>query len=616
MALIKIRWGRQEFLVDFDVSLPPSRFRDLVADRTGVPPCRQKLLLHRMAGTVLIPSADEAGWGDAALHDLDVVLLVGSCEVLGPPPAAREADDDRTLMQRVPFILVVAVALFAVASNVLPGLKDTGDSGPFPYRSSAGEDGGGAPGGGAAAARSWDAERDHVVDMMRHAWNGYVGSAWGSDEVRPVTGAAFEWLGLGASIVDSLDTLRLMRLDDELSSARAWVDEYLAFDSDLNVSVFETSIRVLGGLLSVYDLTRDSVYLDKAVRCADILVDRAFSRDDGLPYATINFYTREAFGKPNLAEAGSFQLEFLYLSRLTGDPKYREAAERSWDALTRYATEDLHGLYPVDLRSGSGGIASLGGASDSFYEYLLKSWIALGGPDAAAAGAGAGGWAPRLRAMYDDATDAIMKRMVKVTRSGLVFVSDVNSTHSILVMEHLACFAPGMLALGSLHGNATLAAGNHRSREHFALSKSLARTCREMYRTQPTGLGPEFVAHSAAAEGDDFVATTNRQYLLRPEVVESYFYLWRYTHDERYRRWGWEVVEALERHCRAPHGYSTLYDVTVGTPVMADAMPSYFLAETLKYLWLLFSDDGVVPLDRYVFNTEGHPFPIPTAASS
>jgi mannosyl-oligosaccharide alpha-1,2-mannosidase len=100
------------------------------------------------------------------------------------------------------------------------------------------------------------------------------------------------------------------------------------------------------------------------------------------------------------------------------------------------------------------------------------------------------------------------------------------------------------------------------------------------------------------------------KYILRPEVVETYFYLWRLTHDQKYRDWAWEVAKAIETHCRTDSGYSGIKDVYDTNPIKNDIQPSYFLAETLKYLYLIFCDDSVLPLDKWVFNTEAHPLPI------
>jgi len=105
----------------------------------------------------------------------------------------------------------------------------------------------------------------------------------------------------------------------------------------------------------------------------------------------------------------------------------------------------------------------------------------------------------------------------------------------------------------------------------------------------------------------------NTGYYLRPETLESYFLLWRTTRDPVWRERGWAAFLAIERECRTDSGYATPRNVAITRErggVLGDSMPSYFLAETLKYLFLLFSEDSVLPLDTYVLNTEAHPFPV------
>merc|ERR1712216_784996 len=98
----------------------------------------------------------------------------------------------------------------------------------------------------------------------------------------------------------------------------------------------------------------------------------------------------------------------------------------------------------------------------------------------------------------------------------------------------------------------------------------------------------------------------DRYYILRPEVVESYFVLWRLTHEQKYRDYAWEAVQAIEKHCRCGTGYCGIKDVGQNPSVQDDVQQSFFLAETLKYLWLIFEDDNVLPLDKFVMNTEAH----------
>jgi len=99
-------------------------------------------------------------------------------------------------------------------------------------------------------------------------------------------------------------------------------------------------------------------------------------------------------------------------------------------------------------------------------------------------------------------------------------------------------------------------------------------------------------------------------YLLRPETVESFYLLWRTTGNVRWREYGWLIFEAIEKHSRTQYGYASISSVNILPAELKNEMPSYFLAETLKYLYLLFTDEDILPLDKWVFNTEAHPLPV------
>ena len=111
-----------------------------------------------------------------------------------------------------------------------------------------------------------------VVEAFKHAWEGYRKYAWGHDELRPISRSSSEWFGLGLTIIDSLDTMLLMNLREEFQQARDWVANGLTFDKSVDVNLFETTIRVLGGLLSAYHLSQDDLFLKKAVSTCIYLI--------------------------------------------------------------------------------------------------------------------------------------------------------------------------------------------------------------------------------------------------------------------------------------------------------------------------------------------------------
>jgi len=170
-------------------------------------------------------------------------------------------------------------------------------------------------------------------------------------------------------------------------------------------------------------------------------------------------------------------------------------------------------------------------------------------------------------------------------------------------MEHLACFAGGLYALASQNVEGEL------KNEFLDVSKGIAKFCHLMYTRNPTGLPTEYVIVN-----EDIIKNPRdaygKHYLMRPEAIESWFILWRITGDPIYRDWAWDFFEAINLHTKSRYGYCGLKDATSSSPVKDDVQQSFFLAETLKYLYLIFSPDSVIPLDRYVFNTEAHPLPI------
>ncbi|XP_037823938.1 mannosyl-oligosaccharide alpha-1,2-mannosidase IA, partial [Lucilia sericata] len=441
--------------------------------------------------------------------------------------------------------------------------------------------------------------------MMQHAWQNYKLYAWGKNELRPLSQRAhsssiFGSMDLGATIIDGLDTLYLMGLEKEYKEGRDWIERKFTLDNvSADLSVFETNIRFIGGLLTMYAFTGDNLYKERAQHVADKLLP-AFQTPTGIPYGLVNPKTglSKNYGWASgassiLSEFGTLHLEFSYLSDITGNPLYKERVQTIRQILKEI--EKPKGLYPnfLNPKTGKWGQLhmSLGALGDSFYEYLLKAWLQSGQTDEEA------------RQMFDEAMVAIIDKMVRTSPNGLTYVSDLKFDRLEHKMDHLACFSGGLFALGA----------NTRQNEHtekfMNIGKGITNTCHESYIRSTTRLGPEAFRFSEAAEARA-LKSNEKYYILRPETVESYFVLWRLTHDQKYREWGWDAVQALEQHCRTPHGYSGIKNVYQEVPQKDDVQQSFFLAETLKYLYLLFSDDSLIPLDEWVFNTEAHPLPI------
>ncbi|KAH8293974.1 hypothetical protein KR054_007183 [Drosophila jambulina] len=440
--------------------------------------------------------------------------------------------------------------------------------------------------------------------MMEHAWHNYKRFAWGKNELRPLSRlphwGAFGTADLGATIVDGLDTLYIMGLEKEYREGRDWIEREFSLDNiNAELNVFETNTRFVGGMLTLYSFTGDPLYKERAQQIADKLLP-AFKTPTGIPYALVN--TETGLAKNHdwasddssiLGDFGSLHLEFTYLSDITGNPLYRERVQTIRRVLKEI--EKPNGLYPNYLNPKTGMWGehhmSLGALGGSFYEYLLKAWLQSGQMDEEA------------REMFDNAMVAVLNKMVRTSPGGLVYVSELKFGWLVHKMDHLACYSGGLFALGAATKK------NRFSDKYMEVGKGIANTCHESYIRTPTQLGPEVFRFRTALEARAS-RSQEKYYILRPETVESYFVLWRLTHDQKYRKWGWELVLALEKHCRTAHGYCGIRNVYQKVPKKDDVQQSYFLAETLKYLYLLFSDDSVLPLDKWVFNTEAHPLPI------
>ncbi|KNC97124.1 uncharacterized protein SPPG_07516 [Spizellomyces punctatus DAOM BR117] len=450
----------------------------------------------------------------------------------------------------------------------------------------------------ATGRQDGDQDKMNVVrEMMIHAWDNYFHLSPNYDELRPSSKHGHNWYhpyNLLSTPVDALDTLYIMGLDSRYEQAKKMVIEGLRVDIPAVVNVFETTIRVLGGLLAAWELDGDQRLLDRAVQLGDRLV-MAFETPTGLPAGHFNLSSGQPGGHMgayvNLAEIGTLQLEFQYLSDVTGNPIYAQKALHVYDVL-HDAGRPMKGLYPIDWSTSSirdrkepaGEAYGIGAASDSFYEYLLKLWISTGDE--------------KYREWYDEAAEAISSHLATTSQEGrYTYIPNARLYDSGFQKEstfhHLTCFAGGMFSTGAL----TRRRGPWI--DLLRLGERVTRTCYESYNRTATGLGPESM-HGADLGGSD------SRYLLRPETVESIFYLWRYTHDPIYRQMGWQIIQSLNTYTRTPTGFIGLSTVSSNSPQPDDLQQSFFLAETLKYLFLLFCEDDVVPLEGFVFNTEAH----------
>lgn len=478
------------------------------------------------------------------------------------------------------------------------------------------------PNFGRQSAISWPQAKQEVKEVFLESWRSYEENAWGKDVFQPVSGTGKN-MGpkpLGWFIVDSLDTLWLMDCKSEFERAKNWVKNDLNYKFDYNVNVFETTIRMLGGLLSAFHLSDDDIFFERAAELADALLG-GFDSNTGIPYSSVNLLTHKGIknhvdgGASSTAEVSTLQMEFRYLAKLTGEEFYWTIAEKIMKVLDENKPKD--GLVPIyvnpDTGNYQGNLIRLGSRGDSYYEYLLKQFLQTKNEE------------PVYWQMYKESVEGVKKHLVSKSKpNGLTFIGELDSGIGGPLspkMDHLVCFYGGLLAIGATNGLTLeearkLPLWDEDKESDFKLGEELTHTCYKMYSEVETGLSPEIVVFNTDEKStkDFYIKSLDRHNLQRPETVESIYYLYKLTGDEKYRKWGYEIFRSFVNHTKVQGKdgkvtYTSLKDVTSVPPTTIDNMESFWLAETLKYLYLLFDDEDKLPLTDYVFNTEAHPLP-------
>ena len=413
---------------------------------------------------------------------------------------------------------------------------------------------------------------DRVKTEFLHAWNGYVRYAWGHDALKPLSNTPHDWYGesLLMTPVDALDTMLLMKLDTEADKTRRLIDTTLSFDRDIYVKNFEITIRLLGGLLSSYQLTGDKRLLDLAEDLGRRLLP-VFNSPTGLPYVFVHLQTA-AIRNPvtNPAETGTLLLEFGTLSKLTGNPVFYDKAKRA--LVETYKRRSAIGLVGEGINAETGDWTNpdshVSGGIDSYYEYLWKSWRLFGDRDCLEM------WKSSMPAVHRYLADDINGRL-------WYGHADMNTgTRSATTYSALDAFFPGLLVLSGDVGRA----------------RRLQNSSFEMWNL--TGIEPEVLDYKT-------MSVVSAGYHLRPEIVESTYYLYHVTCDPEYRRMGEKMFDDFVKYCRTESAYAALDDVV--TKRQRDEMESFVFAETFKYFYLLFARPDTIDFDNVTFNTEAHP---------
>uniref|UniRef100_A0A1S4GZW9 alpha-1,2-Mannosidase n=2 Tax=Anopheles gambiae TaxID=7165 RepID=A0A1S4GZW9_ANOGA len=444
--------------------------------------------------------------------------------------------------------------------------------------------------------------KEEAREMFYHAYRAYMDNAYPADELMPLScagryrgvtpsrGDLDDTLGnFSMTLVDTLDTLVVLGDLEEFEHAVKLVIKDVQFDNDIIVSVFETNIRMIGGLLSGHILAEYvqkqadvmTWYRGELLEMAKDLGYRllpAFNTSTGIPHARVNLkhgmkvealrHSRETC----TACAGTILLEFAALSRLSGEPIFEVKAHAAMDALwkMRHRSSELMGTV-LNVHSGDWirRESGVGAGIDSYYEYCLKSYILLGDE--------------RYLARFNRHYHAIMKY---ISQGPMLLDVQMHRPHTKTrnFMDALLAFWPGLQVLS---GDLKPAVQTH----------EMLYQVMQMHTFIPEAFTFDFQVHWG-------------QHHLRPEFIESTYFLYRATGDHYYLHAGKKALKALQKHARVPCGYAAVNDVRTGKH--EDRMDSYVLSETFKYLFLLFSDpaDLILNIEDFIFTTEAHLLPL------
>ena len=416
---------------------------------------------------------------------------------------------------------------------------------------------------------------EKVKAAARHAWKGYKDYAWGADDLKPLTKTSKTWYKTSMLMtpVDAFDTFILLGLNDEAKEARDIILSKLSFNVDNDVQVFEITIRLLAGLLTAYELDGDKKFLVLAKDLGNRLMP-AFKTNTGMPYRYVHLQTgvtRDGINNP--AEIGTLMMEFGKLSKLTGDSQYYTAAKKGMMAVYNSRSAlDLVGEQ-IDVNTGKwvSTQSHISGYIDSYYEYMYKCWLLFGDKD--------------FKIAFDKHNAAIKKYLVSKTDHGWFMRHvDMNTgKETATTYGALDAFYAGLCAFSG-----DVETGKHIQEANY-------------YMWTKFNMEPE-----------EFNFTTDSimsaYYILRPENLESCFYLYRLTGDNKYLFQGRQMVNDIINHCKNDVGFASLKSVQTFEKI--NTMESFFFGETLKYAYLIFAPVSKLNLGKVVLTTEAHPFKI------
>jgi mannosidase alpha-like ER degradation enhancer 2 len=419
-----------------------------------------------------------------------------------------------------------------------------------------------------------------VRSEFLHAWNGYKKYAWGHDDLKPLSKTHHDWYTqpLLMTPVDALDTMILMGFRKEADDTREYIVKNLSFDKDISVQNFEITIRLLGGLLSSYQMTGDKRLLNLAEDLGNRLLP-VFESPTGIPYRYVNLKTGKVRGEvTNPAESGTLLIEFGTLSKLTRRPVFYDKAKRA--LVETYKRRSPIGLIGTRINVETGKWTNtdshISAEIDSYYEYLLKCWLLFDDQD--------------CKRMWDDSIVAVNKYLADDFDRGVsrriqlelwYGHADMNTgARTATVYGALDAFFPAVLALSG----------------DINRARRLQKSSFKMWQLH--GIEPEELDYKK-------MEVVSAAYHLRPEIVESTYYLYHYTKNPNYLIMGETLWKDFVKHCKTDEGYAALKSVI--TKEKSDSMQSFLFAETFKYFYLLFAPPKTLNFDKVIFNTEAHP---------
>ena len=487
---------------------------------------------------------------------------------------------------------------------------------------------------------NWDARAEEVKTAFDLSWNRYVKYGWGKDRFAPISKATERIgdAGMGLFAVGVLDTLMIMNKTAELSKARDWVATFLTADQNVDVDAYEIMTKVVGGLLAANYLLEapdqeseeeqdshglgEDLYIEKAIDFADRILG-GFKSPTDIPFQYVNLDTRKGSGKTTTSgNAGAMQLELRDLTKNAGEVFFWEAAETVAETLASLLQS---GMVPSSLGSTSRRVelseTAVDGNSIGYYEILLKQYLQTSKQE------------PLYLELWNEALTTIKQRHIAYTRytnlpviASLPYKSDSDSVR----MAEATCSLPGLIALSLTSGRKVfslkkLSKWTPEQEAELDFAKQLIKTCWTVHTSQPTGLAPMEV--SVLVHGDtpaedskeapsitskDITASQGAEGNFQaPATLESLYYMYTITGDETYRKWGWELFTAYRNHTlgASGEGFYGLDDVTIVPPKIANRFNDLWFSKSLKFFYLLFSDDNQIALDKVVFNPAGHVLP-------